>query len=192
MPAIPPNKLPPSTLEHHDLIDELYKLHAIANSDNSVRDVHYRTKRLFYLGFFGYRLRIEKRKMTVNDFRYGLGAIGFAGLISLTFVVEPATIPAFLGASPYIFALSPLAVIVAAIRRIRLSDWFFIIYMLSYLMAAASLLPVLFLGENQSFAPIFAAAILFSVSLAIFLNIAFCAYVLRANLASFRLSTATS
>jgi hypothetical protein len=168
------------TLEHQAIIDELRELRTITNKLDVAEDIRYNVKNFYYFSFLGYKMRLERRKMRASDLRVGIGAIVFSGLMSLMFAFDNSLIPLFIQISPFIWVISIVGTFAAALRKIRLSDWFVLIYLASYMLAAVSLLPVLFLGDT-TIPTVFAAMILFSVSFAMFLNLAFAIYILRVN-----------
>lgn len=159
--------------EELDLIDDPADL----------RDLLYLFGNEFYtFNIAGHRLRFERRKARASDWRIGVVAVLVAALLSLAFVLDQAIITAFVGSAPYIGAASLVGMFFAAWRRIRVSDWFLLFYLGSYLTAASIVLPTVLLSENNML-PLLAAAILFSVSLALFLNISFLFYVAHLNFA---------
>lgn len=164
----------PPTLEQKLIIDELSTI----TDENLLRDIRYNVGQFHRINLLGYHMRLERRKMMFSDLVYGLVAIGIAGLLSFLFIAAPATIPLFTESIPYIGITSLLAIILAAIRRIRVSDWVFIAYLSAFLLSSTAIVPAMFLGQ---LAPVFAAFVLFSVSLAIYLNFAFCFYLWRIN-----------
>jgi hypothetical protein len=162
--------------EELDLIDDPADL----------RDVLYLYGNKFYtFNLAGYRLRFERRKARASDWRVGFLAILVAGLLSLGFVVDQSIVSAFTNSAPYIWTFSIIGMAFAAWRRIRVSDWFLLLYLASYLAAASIVVPATLVGENNMF-PLLAAGLLFSVSLALFLNISMLFYVAQLNLASLK------
>lgn len=145
-----------------------------------MRDIRYNVGQFYRFSFLGYRLRVERRRIKLSDLRVGIGTIGMAGALSLFFVAIPSAIFAFLEGAPYIGLFALFGVIFAAWRRIRLSDWFILLYLASYIIAATTLLPILFLGESP-LPPLYASAVMFSISLVLFLNLSFFIYILRVN-----------
>lgn len=170
----------PPTLEQQLIIDELSTI----TDENLLRDIRYNVGQYYRLNLLGYHLRLERRKMKNSDLVYGLVAFGIAGLLSFLFIAAPATIPLFTETAPYISILSLTGITLAAYRRIRVSDWMFIAYLSAFLLAATAIVPAMFLGQ---LAPAFAAFVLFSVSLSLYLNFAFCFYLWRINYPSPRL-----
>ena len=167
------------TFEHRAIQAELDAI--IDPAD--LRDALYHFGKKFHvIKIAGYPLRFERRKARASDWRIGLGAVGMAGLMSLAFVLDKSLVPAFINSAPYIGILTVLGMFAAAARRIRVSDWFVVTYLGSCFLAALMFLPVILLERDVP--ALLAAGFLFSISLALFMNISTFFYVLNAHFAT--------
>lgn len=167
------------TLEHRAIQAELTHI----NNPADLRDALYRFKNKFYtLTIAGRPLRFERRRARAADWRIGFGALLFAALLSLAFAYDPGLIPAFVNSAPWFGLIAVLGCALAAKRRIRLSDWFVLFFLASYVFAALALFPALIFEDAVFASRIFAASLVYSVSLAIFLNISAGIYMLQINL----------
>lgn len=164
------------TLEQETIRAELERIVSI----DELREIRRNVGQFHLLHFFGYKMRIERRRLRAADLRVGLGAFGMAALMSVAFALDRSLIYSFVDTAPIFSIVTAVGLAAAGYRRIRLSDWYMLFYIMSYITTAILLFPALMVDPSQinSF---FAAGIVFSISLVIFLNISTCFYVVKAN-----------
>jgi|GEM_PF-2868341 hypothetical protein len=164
------------SLEQESIKAELERIVSIAD----LREIKYNVGQFHLIHLLGFKMRIERRRLRAADLRVGLGAFGMAALMSVAFALDRSLIYSFVETSPIFSIITAVGLIAAARRQIRLSDWYMLFYMMSYIITAALLFPALMVdpGQINSF---LAAGIVFSLSLVIFLNISTCFYVIKAN-----------
>jgi hypothetical protein len=167
------------TLEHEAIAAALANITSI----EELREIRYNVGQFYVLNIAGYKMRVERRKMRASDLRIGFASIGMAGLMTLAFALDQSLVYSFVESAPLFSILTAVGLVAAGFRKIRLSDWFMLFFMFSFVVTAMVLFPVMMMDADQvnSF---LAAGVVFSVSLALFLNISTFFYVLKAHFAT--------